>query len=391
MASSLLRLASLPRHLRLAAPRPGSSIAWTARHASSAAAATKASSTKTSKPRKVAAQPKAPSSKVAAKKRPRSSKATSDAAATSEAKPKRRSPRRPANVEDDSAVLLVPAEASTVGEAVASAGHDDALSRDPDEAAYLLSDDPVLYGASTHATPLHVRPPLSPAAAESAGEFGSFRHGFVKASGQAKLNYLNVALATGQTARALSLFQALESSLDYDRPVPWSRSYGSTEARASRAPGVELPTLREVLSASIHGTFVRRFMADAVKAEQDGQMTVKQRSEMDAYEWLQNMRYNGRDWGEADHHVVAAAIKGALQYARVDLGRFTCIHATHLQTPRTLLQCARHDALGFTLRCPHCYPVDRPNTGQRALFDRLYHLDSFVHRSSSCGTRSRSY
>lgn len=158
-----------------------------------------------------------------------------------------------------------------------------------------------------------IRPPLAAVEARRRGEYGTMAQGYVGAGPLNRLHHLSVALAIGQTSRARAIFHDLEDALGYHRIHDWSASYNRVDARVTRSENSEAPDLREVVPASVHAGFVRRYYADALKAQEEDRHQDRRRAEMDAFEWLQNLRYNGRDWGEIDHHVVAAAIKGVLQ------------------------------------------------------------------------------
>lgn len=209
---------------------------------------------------------------------------------------------------------LPPREHNSAAVIGAAVPHDGSTVLDDDARSEVDAEqiEPSLYKTAWRAEDPRdvVRPPLAPADAQRRGHFGTFAQGYVTASALNTLHHLSVALATGQTARAKSIFHNVEDSLGYVRS---SHALSTAGARVHRSDASANVALRDVIPSALHAGFVRRLYADALKAQEEDRSADKRRAEAEAYEWLQNLRYNGRDWGEVDHHVVAAAIKGVLQ------------------------------------------------------------------------------
>ncbi|KAG0141583.1 hypothetical protein CROQUDRAFT_281949 [Cronartium quercuum f. sp. fusiforme G11] len=187
--------------------------------------------------------------------------------------------------------------------------------------------EPILFGMSHRhqaSQERYLRPPLPPACISRPSrsdliDFSQYQFGHQSSKAQEQLSQLNVAVGIGDSSRAKAILFELEKSLGYVRQIPFESSVSQAINhaqlyRSEDAGNKNLPTLNEVVSTSLFSGLLRNLINEAIKQENLGNKEQQKKNEDEVHKWLLNFRYNGPDWAQVDHHLLAGVLKGLLLY-----------------------------------------------------------------------------
>ncbi|KAH9818823.1 hypothetical protein DFH28DRAFT_92642 [Melampsora americana] len=185
-------------------------------------------------------------------------------------------------------------------------------------------NEPILFGMSHRqqkSQDHYLRPPLPPTSTSRSKsdliDFSQHQYGHQSSKAQEQLSQLNVAVGIGDLSRARTIILEVEKSLGYIRKHPFDSPvrYADNQAQVSRSKEAKtqnLPTLNEVVNTSLFSGLLRNLLNEAIKQEKLGNRERQKKHEDEVFHWLLNFRYNGPEWAQVDHHLLAGVLKGVL-------------------------------------------------------------------------------